>query len=1085
MMRKAIVIVILGLTCLFTVSKANQKQNLPGGTSVGIQSVKPALVKLDPDFGKMPLYFIANKGQLDERVAFYVQGKDKAIYFTEGGVTFVLGKAAPKKTPGRAEEMMPFGDEPRQAERHVVKLDFIGADPDVRPAGEDKTEAVISYFKGNQKDWRTGLPTYGRIVYRNLWPGIDLAYWGTTDSLKYEFIVHPGADPSLVRLACRGASNLKVTGSGELEVETPLGGFKDGTPSAYQEEKGERIDIDISYDLDGLEYGFRIGKYDRSKTLVLDPAILIYCGFVGGSGADVAFDIAVDNSGCAYITGYTASAQSKGFPVLAGPDVTYNGGAYDVFVAKVNAAGTALVYCGYIGGAGDDFAYGIALDGSSCAYISGYTHSTEAEGFPVLVGPDLSHNGSYDAFVAKVDATGTALVYCGYIGGINVELASGIAVTSTGTAYVVGYTNSNEASFPVHPGMNYNGGVYQGGLYDAFVAKVAASGALAYCRYVGGTGDDYGGGIALDSGNNPIIVGDTSSDQTSFPRTSGPVHQGLTDVFVAYIEVNSASLYYCRYIGGSSNDQGIGIAIDKSNNVYVTGDTGSSEAGGFPVKVGPGLAWKGGYDAFVAKLDFTLSSIAYCGYIGGAQADYGHDIAVDPAGNAYVVGYTASNATTDQFPAVGGPDLSFNGNNDAFVARVKSDGSGLVYCGYIGGSDVDHGYGIAVDTAGTAYVVGQTYSSEATFPETSGWASSGFMSNQGIGDAFVAEIQYVMTKNDFNGDGYGDILWRHYGTGKNAVWFLGNSGSGAPVAGFQGFGPKEQELSPEEAAAIQAMMNPGNPANVKDWNALSDLRKAADFRNGRRDKEIEYIDFDGRAGGRTLSGMGAGPASALASTFLGYAFLLPVTESYWYIVGTGDFNNDGKADILWQHDTTGTNIVWFMNGTTFSSYQYVLNAGDLNWKIAGTGDFNNDGKVDILWRHATSGANAVWFMNGATYSSYAYLPAADLNWKVVGTGDFNLDGKVDILWQHATTGANAVWYMNGATYMSYEFLLNAGDLNWKIVGTGDFNNDGKVDILWRHASTGANIVWYMNGAAYSSYQYLPSEPDVNWHIVNH
>ena len=689
-----------------------------------------------PDFGRIPLYFIPNQGRLDSRVAFFLQGNDKTVYFTSEGVTIALADS----TGGKKEKPDFKRPEPRRderPERWVVKLDFVGARAGVTPEGEAKTEAVISYFKGKPGDWRKEPAAYSRIIYRDLWPGIDLVYSGMTDKLKYEFIVHPGADPSRVRLAYRGASGLKVNHAGELVVETPLEGFKDGMPAAYQEAEGRRDEVAIRYDVAGREYGFRVGAYDKSRTLVLDPVILVYCGFVGGSGSEYAQDIAIDGSGCAYITGYATSTESLGFPVLAGPDLSHNGGTYDAFVAKINASGTALVYCGYIGGTQSDFANGIAVDGSGCAYIAGSTVSTETQGFPLLIGPDLSYNGgTYDAFVAKVNPSGTALAYCGYIGGADYEEARGIAVTSAGTAYVVGFTKSSQASFPVGAGMNYNGGIFQG-LYDAFVAKVAPTGAsLSYCRYVGGTGNDYGWSIALDSTNNPVIVGETFSDQTSFPRTTGPNHQGGSDAFIAYIEVNSGSLYYCRYVGGTSTENGTSIAVDRSNNVYVAGATNSSPAEGFPVTVGPGLVWKGQYDAFVAKLDPTLSSIVYCGYIGGVQADYGHGIAVDSAGSAYVVGYTASNATTDQFPVLAGPDLSFNGNNDAFVAKVKPDGTGLVYCGYIGGSNIEHGYDIAVDAGGTAYVIGQTYSSETTFPVIGGPD----LTYNGLTDAFVAKI---------------------------------------------------------------------------------------------------------------------------------------------------------------------------------------------------------------------------------------------------------------------------------------------------------------------------------------------------------
>lgn len=721
MKRQALV--IMGILALLLGLHTSGSDQIRTGSVQLPPDVIPQSPGLTADYGKIPLYFIPNKGQVDGPAAFYVQGGDKTIYFAPDGLTLVLNSSRVGSP----------------SERWAVKLDFVDANRDTIPVSLGESGALISYFKGKPEDWKTGLPASSKIIYREIWPGIDLLYYGTMDRMKCEFFVHPGADPSRIRLAYRGADSVVLTEEGRLAISTPVGGFEDDVPVAWQEAGGVRTNVAVAYALEAGDagpngprhvYGFRPGPYDKGCPLVLDPAILVYCGFIGGASEDEGKAIAVDGAGNAYVTGYAYFAEGT-FPVTVGPDLTYNGDPCDAFVAKVNAAGTGLVYCGYIGGSGIDEAAGIAVDGEGNAYVAGETSSGD---FPVTPGSTLTYKGDIDAFVVKVDAAGTGLIYSGHIGGWNWDTGKGIAVDSSGNAYVAGWTFSDDLPVKVGPDLTYNGS------QDAFVAKVNAAGtALVYCGYIGGWANEETKAIAVDRSGNAYITGRAATD---FPVKVGPdlTHNGLYDVFVAKVNAAGSDLVYGGYIGGGDDEDANGIAVDGSGNAYITGYTYSTD---LTRVAGPDLTFNGGStDAFVAKVKADGTGLAYCGYMGGGPSDrgWGNDcgngIAVDQAGNAYVTGQTDSAETS--FPVTVGPDLTDNGLDEAFIAKVKADGTGLVYCGYIGGEADEWGRGVAVDGAGNAYVTGLTNSSEATFPAKVGPNLTYY--GNGSYDIFVAKI---------------------------------------------------------------------------------------------------------------------------------------------------------------------------------------------------------------------------------------------------------------------------------------------------------------------------------------------------------
>jgi uncharacterized repeat protein (TIGR01451 family) len=692
---------------------------------------------------RFPLYFVENRGQVDRRAAYYIHGADKVFYFGAEGVTMVLSKAVARQTDRasvapvslRSDE---FNDKTtrKSISRTAVTLEFVGANSSVKPVGEELSAARFSYFTGPRENWTVGLRSYQKLVYPELWPGIDLIYTASADRLKYMFVVKPGADPKRIRLRYRGAESVSLDNEGKLLVHTALDDFHDDKPAAHQEIDGRVVGVNAQYTLlreaagTGHAYGFDVGAYDSTNVLVIDPAILVYAGFIGGTGNDRGNAIAVDVTGNAYITGETSSLQSS-FPVTGGLDAGQNGGV-DAFVAKVDSTGTQLLFAGFIGGAGDDRGNSIAVDSLGNAYISGETSSDQTT-FPVTIGPDLSYNGAIDAFVAKVNAAGTNLVYAGYIGGLNLDRGLGIAVDSSNRAYVTGETASSAASFPNGAGFgslssfdsSHNGNL------DAFVARVAANGAsLEYAGYIGGIGTDGGTSIAVDGLNRAYITGETDSSSASFPNGIGFAGltsfdssiNGVSDAFVARIASDGQSLSYAGYIGGSLADRGNGIVVDDDGNAYVTGET-SSDANSFPSGnglgglPGPGQVQRGGIDAFVAKINAAGNALVYAGYIGGAADDRANAITLLPgcANNCdvYITGETSS--LQSSFPVSIGPDLTHNGGIDAFIAKINANGS-LGLAGYLGGAADDRGKGIALDSFGDVYLTGDTNSNETTFP---------------------------------------------------------------------------------------------------------------------------------------------------------------------------------------------------------------------------------------------------------------------------------------------------------------------------------------------------------------------------------
>jgi hypothetical protein len=677
---------------------------------------------------RQPLTFEKNRGQADEAVQFLARAAGYSARFTASDMELRL-------SDGRHQTA-------------VVRLKPLGANHAPRLVGDDTRRRSLPNAHGDGSDSATSATTYGGVRYANLYPGIDLVYYGRRQRVEYDFVVAPGADPDRIVLAFEGAARPAVDAAGTLVAHTAAGMLRQPRPVAYQEIDGTRHSIDASYLVDRAgRVRFLLAAYDRSRPLVIDP-LIDYATYLGGTfdDADEPFEgiegVAVDGAGNFYVTGTTQSAD---FPTTAGADRTLDG-SRDIFVTKFSPAG-AILYSTYLGGGCDDSARDIAVDVAGNAYVTGRFNGGSC--YTELAG----------ALVAKLDPVG-AVVYASVLGGSLADSSVGqaIAVDAAGHAYVTGITSSASHDFPTTPGA-YRTGECDNVLRfanDGFVAKLSTDGGtLLYSTLLCGGGDDSPGGIAVDAAGSAYVAGATGS--SDFPtvnpfqatRGGGPV--GITG-FVSKLTPDGAQLVYSTYLGGSESQAVGGIAVDEQGNAYVTGVTASSD---FPTTpgvlqeyAGNRLCIEGCTDAFVTKLDPSGSALVYSTYLFGELDDAGSRIAVDRGGNAYVVGTTNSS----YFPIVDAFQASNRGLDDVFVAKLDPDGKRLVYSSYLGGSraapsprtGVDEGWSLALDPSGNAYVVGYTQSYD--FPTTPGAfqpaLGAGICDVFGTpcGDAFVVKV---------------------------------------------------------------------------------------------------------------------------------------------------------------------------------------------------------------------------------------------------------------------------------------------------------------------------------------------------------
>jgi hypothetical protein len=647
---------------------------IPGSALVASNSVLEAATA----FGNAPLYFIPNQGQKNGRALYYAKARAYTLWLTKQGLVF----DSIKRIPGKAQNA---------CERDVSRLIFKGASPSADLEAEGSTGYTVSYFYGRDADdWKTGLAASKGVIYRGVYSGIDLKIYGFEREVEYDWIVGPGRDPGKIRMEFQGVRATRIDSEGSLIVETPFGEIQHRRPSAYQTIGGRKVPVEARFhETADREYGFLVADYDKTQALVIDPYVLTYSTYLGGSQYDRITKIATDSSKAIYVSGQT---ESSDFPLAAGltREVVVR---KDAFVTKLSPDGRSLVYsaffpanfCGFIR---------LAVDSAGSAYLAG---STDSRSFPVKNAFQEKTGGYIDGFIVKLKPSGRGIVYSSYIGGGNNDYANCIAVDAKGYAYVGGQTGSYDLPIKKAFQKTYEG--YD----DGFLLKVAPEGrSLVFATYFGGSLSDIPTGIGLGPDGAITIGGNSYSRDLPLKNPYQKTLKGSADFFLTQFAPDGQSLIFSTYLGGGSWDQLSSLAVDKTGQIVAVGFTN----GNFPQKKPIQPARKGAREGVVAMLSADGRKLLFSTYLGGVGNDDCSDVAVDGAGSIYVVGTTYSRDFPRKIPY----QKSLKGQIDAFLTILSPSGPSLVFSTFLGGIYHDWGLAVGLDSEGRIYLAGDTNS---------------------------------------------------------------------------------------------------------------------------------------------------------------------------------------------------------------------------------------------------------------------------------------------------------------------------------------------------------------------------------------
>ena len=951
---------------------------------------------------RIPVYFEENQGQFDSQVLYASRYKGQTLFLTPLEAVLLLRRKAGSQDDEKSG---------------VVKMRLTGSSQARSIEAFNPLAGRVNYIIGNDHSkWHVGIPTFGGVEYREVYPGVDLVYHGSEGALEYDFRLAPGADPSKIEVAFDGASRVKLNPEGNLMLQTAAGEVEWVRPKSYQEIDGKRKELATRYVLrPDRKVTFEVAAYDRTKPLVIDPR-LVFSTYLGGTNFDQAFGAAVDSSGAAYIAGLTESAN---FPLQGALQGSLKG-QEDAFLTKMNSAGTALVYSTYFGGTSNDFATDIAIDSFGNAAITGQTTSTD---LPTTSNPYQSANhGGVDAFITVFNSTGGSLIYSSYFGGENFDAGESLAYDLNGNLHFCGYTQST-MTFPT------TSTAYQtknGGGYDAFVAVINPSAnlnaSLVYSTYLGGSGTDLCTSVAVDLTGRTYVVGNTYS--TNFPTSSGALSMsaiGGEDTFFALLDTTKsfgAALLYSTYLGGTGSEDAWGVAADSAGDAYIAGDTASSN---FPITTTAYSTTNSGAsgtsDGFITKINPSLSginSLVYSTYLGGSSFDTFRRIRVDGVGRVFVSGYTQSS----NYPhTAGAAQPTFGGNDDAVFSVLDTNTSGvsgLLYSTFLGGPSNEVALGLGYDGAATAVVAGYAGPS---FPTTLGVFQPTFT---GKPNAFTAFVTKYYTKI---------VPVAKAAVFLNGTWIIDQNDNHA-VDSF----PPDREIQ-WGSAGVKPVMG--------DWNG-SGTTKVGLYSNG-----LWYLDYNGdgiftpgidkvynfgTSASTPVVGDWNGDGRTKIGIYQSGVFILDSNGNGVYDVGTdpffgwgptsgaqpviGDWNGNGLSKVgifdngFWVLDYNGDGI--YEPGT-----DKYLQWGQPNG-IPVVGDWNGSGTTKIgSWALGPFGPDVGQFVLDAN-GDYAYeegidpvIPWGDNN-SVPLVGDWNGDGRDKI-------GV----YSNGVWVIDYN-----GDFQW-------------------------------------------------------